>query len=238
MLYFTREELTFLAEYFGYKNLQAADFVEYNQNECIDSLVKKEYITPYGSNFKLSNECRLLLSAWQKIRYTLVKDSSLSDDYVYAILAGSQSVISYVLHYNDIEVSMCDFSIEIMDKIIADYLKIIESNNCKLGFNITLTAEEYVYCFGEETPSALICKKTGLSIDDVDLIKRCLKNQDNTPFIVQDLKENVGCRGILFKYPNEYVLIKHIVPNNNPDMQKVVIVKGNSVDVVDSIYIV
>ena len=238
MLYFTKQELTCLADTFGYLNLEGADFVEFNREECINSLLEKGYITPYADRFELSNECRLLLSAWENIRYTLTKDSALLEDHVHAILASSRSIISYSLHFNDIQMVMCDFSAEVMDKVFADYLDIPAFDNCKSGFNITLSAEEYIYCFGQEISNELISKKTGLSYDDVSLIKKALNDENGTSFMVKDIRDEVVYAGILFKYSNEYVLIKDIVPNNNFDMQKVVIVKGNSVDIIDSIYIV
>ena len=80
-------------------------------------------------------------------------------------------------------------------------------------------------------------QKTGLSLDDVSLIKQSLANEKGTSFIVQDVVENIGCMGILIKHSDGYILIKHIVPNNDISNQKVVISKGNSQDIVDSIYI-
>ena len=237
VLNFTQEELSFIAKQFGYEHLEGADFVKFNKNRCISSLTEKGYVIPYGKIFELSNECRLLLSTWESIRYTLAKDSCLSDEYVHAILANSERIISYSLHLNDIQIAMCDFSVEVMDQIITDYLDIVECNNCCTGFNITFTDDEYLSYFASDTPSELICKKTGLSPDDVSLIKQSLANEKGTSFIVQDVVEDIGCMGILTKCSDGYVLVKHIVPNNDISNQKIVISKGNSQDIVDSIYI-
>ena len=237
MFNFTQEELSFVAKQFGYDHLEGADFVKYNKNRCISALTEKGYVIPYGKNLELSNECRLLLSTWESIRYTLVKDTCLSDEHVHAILANSERIISYSLHHNDIQIVMCDFSIDVMDQIITDYLDVVESNDCCSCFNITFSADEYLSYFDAETPSDLICKKTGLSLDDVSSIKQSLADEKSTSFIVQDVVEDIGCMGILARCSNGYILVKHIVPNNDMSNQKVVVSKGNSLDVVDSIYI-
>lgn len=237
MFNFTQEELSFIAKQFKYNHLEGADFVKYNKSNCISSLTEKGYVVPYGKHLELSNECRLLLSTWESIRYTLVKDACISDDHVHAILANSERIISYSLHQSDIQIVMCDFSVEIMDKIISDYLGIIDCTNCSSGFNITFSDDEYLSYFEKEAPNDLICKKTGLSLDDVLLIKQSLTNEKSTSFIVQDVIEDIGCMGILLMYSCGYILIKHIVPNKDISNQKVVISKGNSQDIVDSIYI-
>lgn len=237
MLDFTQEELSFIAKQFGYDHLEGADFVKYNKNRCISSLTKKGYVIPYGKNFELSNECRLLLSTWESIRYTLVKDSCLSDEHVHAILANSERIISYSLHHSDIQIVMCDFSAEVMDQIISDYLGIDEFKDSCSGFNVTFSDDEYLSYFEKETPNGLICKKTGFSPDDVSLIKQSLANENSISFVVQDVVEDIGCMGVLTKCSDGYILVKHIVPNNDISNQKVVISKGNSQAVVDSIYI-
>lgn len=237
MLNFTQEELSFIAKQFGYDHLEGADFVKFNKNRCISSLTKKGYVIPYGKKIELSNECRLLLSTWESIRYTLIKDACLLDEYVHAIMANAERIISYSLHHSDIQIVMCDFSAEVMDQIIADYLAIDECKDCSSVFNVTFSDDEYLSYFEKETPNDLICKKTGLSLDDVSLIKQSLANEKGTSFIVQDVVEDIGCMGILIKHSDGYILIKHIVPNNDISNQKVVISKGNSQDIVDSIYI-
>ena len=115
MLNFTQEELSFIAKQFGYDHLEGADFVKFNKNRCISSLTKKGYVIPYGKKIELSNECRLLLSTWESIRYTLIKDACILDEHVHAIMANAERIISYSLHHSDIQIVMCDFSAEVME---------------------------------------------------------------------------------------------------------------------------
>ncbi|MBQ8741957.1 MAG: hypothetical protein IJZ03_01160 [Clostridia bacterium] len=235
--HFSHEELSFLAKRFGYKHLEGIEFVRHNKEICSSALVEKGYMVPYKRSYELSNEVRLLLSTWVNVKYTLVREGYLSNNDVFAILANEERILSYSFHDGKIEIVMCDFSVEVMDQIITDYLDIVECNNCCTGFNITFTDDEYLSYFDSDTPSELICKKTGLSPDDVSLIKQSLANEKGTSFIVQDVVEDIGCMGILTKCSDGYVLVKHIVPNNDISNQKIVISKGNSQDIVDSIYI-
>lgn len=237
VLNFTTEELSFVAKQFGYDHLEGLDLVKFNKKDCIDSLVAKGYITPYGKKFELSNECRLLLYAWTSARYTLLQDKFASQEHLFAILANSKSIISYSSHENEIQLSMCDFSAETMDKVIADYLGIEDFDDCVAKFNITFSADDFLACFKEDVPNDMICKKTGLSDGDVSLIKKTIKNASSISYIVQDLVEDIGCMGNIVKHPEGYVLVKHIVPNRNMRKQKVVVTKGNAQDVVDSVYI-
>lgn len=237
MFNFTQEELSFIAKQFGYDHLEGAAFVKFNKNKCSGSLIEKGYVIQYGKKLELSNECRLLLSSWESIRYTLVKDTCLSDENIHAILANSERIISYSLHQSDIQIAMCDFSAEVMDRIIIDYLNIVECNDCSSRFNVTFSADEYLSCFETEISNDTICKKTGLSLDDVSLIKQSLTSKNRTSFIVQDVVEDIGCMGVLVKHSEGYLLVKHIVPNNDIKNQKVVVSKGNTQDVIDSIYI-
>ena len=237
VLNFTIEELSFIAKQFKYDHLEGVAFVRFNKAECIDSLVTKNYLIPYGKKFELSNDVRLLLSTWDSVRYTLLQDKFANQEHVFAIMANSKRIISYSSHGNDIQLSMCDFSVEVMDKVITDYLGIENFGDCPAKFNITFSADEFLSYFKEDVSNDVICGKTGLSDGDVSLIKYAIKSDEGISYIVQDVVEDIGCMGNIVKYPEGYVLIKHVVPNRNVRKQKVIITKGDAQDIVDSIYI-
>ena len=236
-LYFTHEELSYLAKKFGYKHLEGVDLIKFKDKVCEASLLDKGYILPYGNSYELSNDVRFLLSSWSDIRYTLVRDQFISDEHAFALLASEERIISYSFHEGNIQASLCDFSPEVMDKLMTDYLDVQECDTQTLGFNVTFAGEEYLSLFGGKMTSEQIAGKCGISVQNVDLIKKTLSDENSTSFIVQDVAEDIGCMGTFVRYADGYIMIKHIVPNNDPDAQKVVIVKGSAQDIIDSVYI-
>ena len=233
---FSQEELSYMAKTFGYRHLEGADFVKFDKKMCEASLLEKGYILPYKKSFELSNEIRLLFSAWVGISYTLLRDSFLSDERVFAILAGPAHILTYSLNEGSIAMNMGDFSPVMMDRVLADYLDITECGEVS-GFNISFPGEEYIACFGAEMADEDISAKTGLAPADIALIKATLDAEDGVSFILQNVKDDIGCMGVLKRHEDGYVMIKHIVPNTALNRQKVVAVKGNAQAIIDSIYI-
>ncbi len=234
---FSQEELSYMAKSFGYQHLEGADFIKFDKKSCEASLLEKGYILPYKKSFELSNEIRLLLSAWVGIRYTLIRDSFLSDERVFAILASPEYILTYSLNKGSISMNMGNFSPEDMDRILADYLNIIECGGENPGFNISFSGEEYLAYFSGELSDEAVSGKTGLLSADIAQIKATLDAEDGVSFIVQNVKDDIGCMGALKRYEDGYVMVKHIVPNTAIDRQKIVVVKGNAQAIIDSIYI-
>ena len=236
-LYFTHEELSYLAKKFGYKHLEGVDLVKFKDKVCEASLLEKGYLFPYNKTYEMSNDVRLLFSTWVNVRYTLVRDQFISDDHVFALLANKERILTYSFHEGNIQVSLCDFSPEIMDKLMTDYLDVQECDTPSYGFNITFAGKEYLSLFAGKMTSEQIAGKCGISVQDVELIKKTLADENSTSFIVQDVVEDIGCMGTFMRYADGYIMVKHIVPNNDLDAQKVIIVKGSAQDIVDSVYI-
>ncbi len=233
----TQKELSYIVKHFGYKQLEGFDPVKFNKKECESSLEDRGYIKPYGKSFELSNDMRLVLSAWMKSRYTLVKHSCLLENHIFAIFASNEYIFSYSMHEGDVRIDLCDFNFEAMDKIIADYLDITDDVNSLSNFNVSFTAEEFISLFENELPNEVISGKIGLSAENVQIIKNAIAEENNTTFILQDVIDDIGCMGIITKNDDGYVMIKHIVPNRIVEHQKAVVVKGNAKDIVDSVYI-
>ena len=161
----------------------------------------------------------------------------LTDDDTFAIFSNEERIISYSFHKGNIEMMLCDFSIEVMDKIITDYLNISNDTVCQSKFNISFSGDEYLSLFAPDQTIDTISKKSGLKVEDVALIQQLLTREDNTSFILQDIIDEIGCLGVLMKFDTGYLLFKHIVPNKNLNRQRVVFAKGDAQDIIDSIYI-
>jgi hypothetical protein len=132
---------------------------------------------------------------------------------------------------------MCDFSIPTMDSVIRDYLDIREDVVSSSNLNISFSGDDYLSFFGQELSNADISRRTGLTIDDVELIKKTLSQEGTTSYILQDVVEDIGCMGAISNFDRGYILVKHVVPNKDLRKQKVVVVKGSAKDIIDSIYI-
>ena len=234
---FSHEELSFLASNFGYKHLEGLELIKFDETQCTDSLLAKGYIVPYKKTYELSNELRILFSAWVNIQYTIVRANYVTEIDLFAVFASRERIITYSYHSGNIQMSMCDFSFETMDMVIRDYLDIKENVVANDKFNVSFTADEYLAAFGTEMSNEEFAKTTGLKIEDVELIKYLLSHDATTSYVLQDVVQDISCRGIIFAYDGGYMLLKHIVPNNNLRKQKVVIAKGSAKDIVDSIYI-
>lgn len=234
---FTEEELSYISKKYGYKYLVGFESVKFNKERCITALLEKGYIYPYKRAYELSNDVRLLLSAWVRMKYTLVRDSFMSDQDAFALFANENHIMTFSYHGEEVRLNLGDFSATAMDETLAQYLGITDDVVPADVFNITFTADDYLTYFEEETPVEQIAKETGLGVKDICAIKETLVSGESTSFVLQNVVNDIGCMGTFKKYNSAYILVKHIVPNTHLDRQRVVVVKGNSKDIVDSIYI-
>lgn len=235
---FTQEELSYLMMKYGYRNLEAMDVVEFDEEKCEGALFEKGYLSQGQRAIELSNDVRLLLSAWSGIRYTIVREDFISENQAFALLASKDYIITYSSNDEIIELNLCDFDFSIMDSIISNYIDISEKEVYCSSLNISLTSDEFVSLFDKGSSNEEIIKKTGISLNDTIMIRRALSSEESVEFILQDVENNVGCKGSLVNDKEGYVLIKHITYNDASDNQRIVIAKGNRQDIVDSIYII
>lgn len=238
IMHFTESELSYILKQFGYQQLEGFQAVAFNSDACIQGLLEKEYISKYKQSYELATNVRLALSSWVQARYTLVRDGYATNDHAFAILASSSAIISYSRHEGNIQLIHADFSAALMDHVLADYLNVTPTGVIGACFNISFTGSEYLSYFGSETPTEQVSKATGLEAADIALIRRVSDVPDSIVFFLRDIQKDTNCLGVIAKFDEGYVMIKQILSGQDPENQKVVVVKGDSQNIVNSIYIV
>ena len=239
-LNFNTNELSFVVKRFKIGELMSfGPQKKVKEKDAIDSLLQKQYLIPYGEKYELSNELRLLFSVWEKIRYTVVREDYISKDHVFSLMANSKNILVYSEHFDDITVALSDFSAEVMDGILLDYLGIADGDEMEQGYNCVFQTEDFLnYFVAKKKDINYISAKTGLSADEIQEIIDALAAEDEMSLIVQDIVEDVGARCSVKRLPKAWIMIKHIVPNKALAKERVVVIKGNAEKIVDSIYVI
>lgn len=236
-LLFTQQELSFISKQFKYDRLVGFMETDFDKKAVIESLLSKGYLSQYEKAYELSNDVRILLSAWTNMRYTVVREDFIKESHVFSIFANSEYILTFSVHEREIRLTMGNFSAESMDKTLLDYLGLQSENSDSAGYNIFLSAEMFLKYFGPESISeSLASKELGLPINDVSKVRSFLALEDKTSVIIQDVLDDIGCLAIFGEVDGSVIMMKHIVPNNAIDKQRVVLVKGSANKIVDSIY--
>ncbi len=227
---FTNSELSYLAKQLGYNKLLGFNQSFFSEQKVIDSLKEKKYIEEVSGSIKISNSIILLLSGWSKMNYSILRLDYRDKNNAYYTLASKELILLIADLENEISICMYDFSIDNMDSIIKTYLKIPEVSDCKDSYVVPIFDLNIKNLSNKE-----FARKTGLSIEQIEEIDGfCNDDTTGIQFIVQSISDDAGMMCTLFSNDNALFMFKDITAG---EVNKMVIVKGNTQDIIDSIYI-
>jgi len=202
-------------------------------------LKEKKYLDCNSSErVELSTECRYLFSAWEKMRYSIVRADEEQKNRFFCVLANEKDIILIDQVGADFVVEVIDFSVKVMDRILFNITGMDASKVCEDSFNISLPMEEATkFLTAKKTEYALWSEKLGLNINELEAYFTALNEQKH--FVMCLCEDHIDQRGAMIKIVNTehgVYALKHVTPKDMTN-EKMVLLKGNAQAIVDSIYI-
>ncbi len=236
-LNFTKQELSFLMKQIGCELLPGFEAVEFDPDATAKALAEKGYVTLYREAWELSNPARLLLTAWARIRFTVVRQDYIMDDHTFALLADPRFILTVSIHFDQITVGMMDFDFLQMRKLLIEYIGLPGGQDAVTGYNIVLSGDQFLDTLNfEQHDDAWVAAQLGLPVAEIEQLKSMMADEASVGLIIQDLQEEVGCMTAISAQTDAWYMLKHVVPNTDPARHKVVLVKGSAEDITDSIF--
>lgn len=233
----TEKELSYIIKKFSYKKLVGFSRKLFIKNHVEDSLLSKGYLVLQNNDFVLSNSLRILLSCWQKCRYTMSRPELVSQKNYQCILSNSESIICIDNRDSKLKINLFDFNIERMDRLV---LQMAELPDLSVSdeFIVELSFDDYYLMLTKKITDDMIkkiIKSTGFSIEKITEIIHMAQHQQKVLLLTEDLVENIGCFSRIILSGNGIYMFKHITPQDE-SQQRVIVVKGSTKYIVDSIY--
>ena len=188
---------------------------------------------------ELSNEYRYLFSAWEKVRYSVVRPDSMPEDSLFCVLVSESCIILFDQVGKNIALELIDNNQETMDRILFNMGEFDSSVSAEKVFNISLPTEDFAQLLTSKREGAVeeYSRKLGISKDDLAFYLEMISREDNTVmYLSEDHREHVGSLLKVVKTPAGYFALKHVTPEGNANDRMVMIV-GDAQMIIDSIYV-
>ncbi len=186
----------------------------------------------------LKPEYRYLFSAWEKMRYSVVRPDSNTKKEFFCVLANEKDIIIIDQVNNDVTVELVDFQTEVMDRILFNMAQFTTSITVSDPYVIALAASDFTRMLSrKDNVLDEISHKIGLSKDNVLSFLKIVEDEER--FIMFLCEDHSECKGSLIKVvetSDGLYALKHVTPKDS-QCEKFVMIHGSVQDVVNSIYI-
>ncbi len=191
-----------------------------------------------GKNCDLKPEYRYLFSAWEKMRYSVIRPDSNTKNEFFCVLANEKDIIIIDQVNDDVAIELVDFQTEVMDRVLLNMAQLTTSITVSDPFNIALAANDFTRMLSrKDNVLDEISHKIGLSKDNMSSFLKTVEDEER--FIMFLCEDHSECKGSLIKIvetPDGLYALKHVTPKDN-QYEKFVMMHGSVQDIIDSIYI-
>lgn len=233
-------EVQYIQKQFHFDSLLGVErrlFPQFGVEKTLKS--KGVIIEQDGRRAELSNEYRYLFSAWEKMRYSVVRPDSNDKDSFFCVLANESTIILLDQVGNDIAIELIDFSSDTLDSILFNMAEFDSTVSVESPFNISLPVKDFTQLMSSRKDSNIEVwsNKLGISKDDLTFYLEMMnKEEDFFMYLCEDHLEQIGTLIKVVKTPKGYYALKHVTPKDSTN-EKMVMIVGNAQMIINSIYI-
>ena len=193
-----------------------------------------------GKNPDLSAEYRYLFSAWEKMRYSVVRPDTMEKDELFCVLANEDTIIIFNRIEKDIAIELIDFNSDIMDRILYNMADFDSMEAVvERPFNISLPVKEFAQILSSQKDSNISTwsNRLGIGKDDLKFYFEMInKEKDYFMYLCEDHREQIGTLIKVVKTPNGYYALKHVTPKESEN-ERMVMMVGDAQMIINSIYV-
>ena len=238
--YLKLNEVQYIQKQFHFNSLIGVErrlFPQFGVEKALKS--KGVIVELAGKRAELSNEYRYLFSAWEKMRYSVVRPDSNADDSFFCLLANENTIILLDQVGNDIAIELVDFKVDVLDSILFNMAELDSTVFAENPFNISLPINDFAQLMSSQNDSNFETwsNKLGISKDDLkfyfDMIN---KEEDFFMYLCEDHLEQSGTLIKVVKTSKGYYALKHVTPKDSAN-EKMVMIVGNAQMIINSVYI-
>ncbi len=189
-----------------------------------------------NGRLELSTEYRVLFSAWEKMRYTIVRPDLNTRKRLQCILSNEKKTMFFSRDLETITIDLIDFSETALDRMIQGYAELHLAGDARDQFNINMTTDEYDEFINCREYAEFLNWQRVLGIDATVLSRYvdALNAEDNTQMLlVEDHEMCVGYMAKIVNRPDGIYAVKHVTRGEE---EKMVLLLGDVQYVTDSIY--
>ena len=233
-------EVQYIQKQFHFDSLLGVErrlFPQFGVEKTLKS--KGVIIELQGKRADLSSEYRYLFSAWEKMRYSVVRPDANDKDSFFCVLANESTIILLDQVGNDIAIELMDFNSNTLDSILFNMAEFDSSVSAESPFNISLPAEDFIQLLSSHKDSniEIWSNKLGISKDDLTFYLDMMnKEEDFFMYLCEDHLEQIGTLIKVVKTHKGYYALKHVTPKDSAN-EKMVMIVGNAEMIINSIYI-
>ncbi len=191
-----------------------------------------------GKTEELSNEYRYLFSAWESMRYSLIRADSSSTTSLFCVLANEKEILLLDRKKENFEIEIVDFQPALMDRIITNIVKFDKLDVCGDPFNFVLPVTEATDLISSKSEKSIQnwSNKLGLGGTQIQSYLEAINsNTDSVMLLCEDHKDNIGSLTKIVRTNNGFVALKHVTPQKK-HAEKMVFIQGDLQQIINSIY--
>ena len=233
-------EVQYIQKQFHFDSLLGVErriFPQFGVDKTLKS--KGVVVEQDGKRLDLSNEYRYLFSAWEKMRYSVVRPDSNDKDAFFCVLANENTIILLDQVGNDIALELIDFSADALDGILFNMAEFDSKVAAESPFNISLPVKDFTQLMSslKDSNIEIWSNKLGISKDDLTFYLEMMnKEEDFFMYLCEDHLEQIGTLIKVVKSPKGYYALKHVTPKDTAN-EKMVMIVGDANMIINSMYI-
>ena len=202
-------------------------------------LIKKEVLTTNSrGNKELSSLHRYLFSSWKQMRYSVVRADMATKNSILCVLANEEEILVLAREKDDVDIELLEYSVDMMDRIIRNFVGFEDSEQVAKPFNITLSLmdAEALVSAGENESLVQWSQRLGISSEQISTYQTAISVEESAVLMCEDHVANIGSLTKIVRTPAGIAGLKHITPEDL-SQERMVLTWGNLQQVLDSVYV-